>query len=166
MGNVAAAFGNNYPADPRSGAGIRIETLRGLTWKAQLDYRDVAYSPVAPTTGTLVAQMASGAFVAFDISSLPLSPQFIVSLFSGPVPDGYPPRRGQFFAALEASGPGRVQAAKAALPLDPGDPVARAWENTLFVEASSLLAQHVKTTCGLSNDDLNTILNIARTISE
>ena len=163
MGNVVAAFGNNYPADPRSGAGIRIETKRGLTWSARLDYGTIAFSPVAPTTGLLVAQAADGSFSAFDIASLPLSPQFIETLLSGPIPAGYSPRRGQFLAALEASGAGRVATVRAAVPSDPSDPIARAWEHTTFVAADSTLAQFVKTTLLLSNDDLNTILINART---
>jgi len=166
MGNVVAAFGNNYPADPRSGAGIRIETKRGLTWSARLDYGTIAFSDVAPKTGLLAAQNADGSFTAFDISSLPISPQFIASLLSGPMPPGYPPRRGQFLQALRASGPGRVAAVRAAVPSDPDDPIAIAWQDTVFVTASSLLAQHVKTTVGLSTDDINTLLNVARTISE
>ncbi|AMB46913.1 hypothetical protein [Methylobacterium sp. AMS5] len=166
MGNIVAAFGNNYPADPRSGAGIRIETKRGLTWSARLDYSTIAFSPAAPTTGLLVAQNADGSFTAFDISSLPLSPQFIATLLSGPMPAGYPPRRGQFLQALRMSGAGRVTAVRAAVPSDPDDPIAIAWENTLFVSPDGALAQLVKNTLGLSNDDLNTILNNARTLSE
>ncbi len=167
MGAVlAGAFGNNYPADPRSGVGIKIETKRGLTWSARLDYSTVAFSPAAPTTGLLVAQEADGTFVSFDISALPLSPQFIASLLTGPMPAGYPPRRGQFLQALRVSGAGRVAAVRAAVPSDPDDPIAIAWQDTVFVAADSLLAQHVKTTLGLSNDDINTLLNVARTLSE
>lgn len=165
MGNVVAAFGPSYPADPRSGAGVRFTSV-GLTYKVHLDYSNVAFSPIAPTTGLLVAQNADGSFTSFDISGLPISPQFIVSLLTGPLPEGYPPRRGQFLAALEASQAGRVATVRASVPSDLGDPIARAWESTIFVSPSSALAQFVKTTLGLTNDDLNTIFNVARTLSE
>lgn len=167
MGAVVAAFGKNYPADPRSGAGIKVTTTLGLTWKAQLDFTNIAYSQVAPTTGLLVAQdPISGALISFDIAALPVSPQFVTSLLTGPVPEGYPPRRGQFLAALKASGADRVAKARGAVPSDPDDPINQAWGNTLFVSADSLLAQHVKTACNLTTEDLNTILRQARTRSE
>lgn len=162
---VQAAFGNSYPADPRSGAGVRFVKL-GLAFRVQLDYSNIAYSPVAPITGTIVAQNADGSFSAFDLASLPLSPLFILTLLTGPIPEGYPPRRGQFFAALEASGAGRLAAVRDSVPSDASDPINRAWNNTLFVSATGVLAQFVRTTLGMSSDDLNTLLRQARLISE
>lgn len=162
---VQAAFGNSYPSDPRSGAGVRF-VKNGLSYRVQLDFSNIAYSEVAPITGTIVAQNADGSFTAFDLASLPISPLLIVTLLSGPVPETYPPRRGQFFAALEASGAGRLATVRDAVPYDVGDPINQAWNNTMFVAPGSVLANFVKNTLAMSQDDMSTLFRQARLRSE
>lgn len=166
MGSPVAAFSRGYPADLRDGGGITFDK-RGLSASARLDYRSIAPTPLPPTDGLVAVQdPVTGALYRFDLGSLPFSPAFFISLLSGPVPEGYPPRRSQFLGALEASEAGRVATLRASIPSDPGDPVAIAWEHTLFISAGGTLAQFVKGLFGLSTDDLNTLLRQARTRSE
>lgn len=76
------------------------------------------------------------------------------------------PRRSQFLAALEASGAGRVAKVRDAVPSDVGNAINIAWNSTALVTASGPLAQHVKTTLGLTDAQLNAILADALTRPE
>lgn len=88
------------------------------------------------------------------------------ALVSGETPEGFPPRRGQFVAAIEASGAGRVALLTSSVPSDPSDPIARAWAHTIFVTTTSTLANFAKMTLGLSDAELDAVISAARTIEE
>lgn len=100
----------------------------------------------------------------------PSDPVFLTSnslaLVAGAVPSGFPPRRGQFFKALEGSGVGRVAAVAAAVPSDPGDATNVAFNHTTFVLQAGTFAQFVKTTLGLTDAQLAAIITSARAVTE
>jgi len=78
----------------------------------------------------------------------------------------FAPTRGQFFRALENSGAGRVAAVADAVPSDRLDATNIAFNHTTFVTQTGTLAQFVKTTLGLSDAQLATIIANARTVAE
>ncbi len=90
----------------------------------------------------------------------------LTALSGGTMPAVYPPRRGQFFKALEASGAGRVSTIVAAIPVDPGDATNIAFNHTTFVLQAGTLAQFVKTTLSLTDAQLSAVITSARGLTE
>ncbi|GLS44356.1 hypothetical protein [Methylobacterium brachythecii] len=84
----------------------------------------------------------------------------------GTIAQNLKPSRNQFFTALETAYPGASATVMAAVPSDPSDPVNRAFTGSLLVAGTGPLAQFVKTTLGLTDNQLATILDAARLITE
>lgn len=109
--------------------------------------------------GGVEAAIAGSTAVAQTIGS-------VTALLAGPTPAGFPPRRGQFLAALEASGAGRTSAVYAVVPSDPGDPLNRAWFHTVYVTPTCRLALLVRDTLGLADLDIVALVDAARALVE
>lgn len=78
----------------------------------------------------------------------------------------FAPTRGQFFRALENSGAGRVAAVSDTVPSDRGDAINIAFNHTTFVTQAGALAQFVKTTLGLTDAQIASIITAARSVAE
>ncbi|GJD51073.1 hypothetical protein OPKNFCMD_3824 [Methylobacterium crusticola] len=109
---------------------------------------------------------AAGAVVGGAAAATAAAAAAQAVLNGGVVPASMAPRRLQFLDALEASGAGRVATLAAAVPSDPGDPVNRAYQHTLFVTASCRLAVFARATLGLTDAAFAAILDAARTLQD
>ena len=113
--------------------------------------------------GTGYKEMANGdQLPGYDQTDNPS----ILGLIAGTVPAVYPPRRGQFFRALEAFQAGATSTVAAAIPSDPGDATNIAFNHATFIVQVGTLAQFVKTTLGLTDAQLTTIISNARSVTE
>lgn len=144
----------------------RGDDLRAASLKTNRNAQRIAAALDAAQVGTVAATAAAAAAVAAAAGGAKQTD--LLAALSGPVPAGFPARRGQFLAALEASGAGRIALCAANVPPDPGDPINRAWFHTTFVTSGCALFGFVASTLAGAGvtADVNAILVAARSITE
>lgn len=134
--------------------------------EASLIYDD-ADALIAPGGFNTPCPLDGGAVIdAFGYVTQAANARAFIAALAGAVPDGLPPRRGQFLRALEARQSGSIATLLSAVPSDAGDPINTAWFHTIGVLPTGRLAQFAKTTLGLSDVQLDAAIAASRSITE